>query len=68
MPNFDGLDAVHVLRTEPATRDAVVVAFSGALADHDAKRLHRMGFDHVLAKPVEPADLLARMEGYLRVR
>ena len=68
MPTFDGLDTVHVLRTEPSTRDAVVVAFSGALADHDPKGLQRMGFDHVLAKPVEPAELLKRVAKFLRAR
>lgn len=68
MPTFDGLDTVHVLRTEPSTRDAVVVAFTGALAMHDAKRLHRMGFDHVLPKPVEPAELVKRVAKYLRAR
>ena len=68
MPTFDGLDTVHVLRTEPGTRDAVVVAFSGALATHDAKRLQRMGFDHIIPKPVEPAELVKRVAKFLRAR
>ena len=68
MPTFDGLDTVHVLRTEPSTRDALVVAFSGALADYDTKRLQHMGFDHVLAKPLEPAELLDRVAKLLRAR
>lgn len=68
MPTFDGFDAVHVLRTEPSTRDAVVVAFSGVLAGHDTKRLQRMGFDHILPKPVEPAELVKRIAKYLRAR
>jgi CheY-like chemotaxis protein len=68
MPTFDGLDTVHVLRTEPATRDSVVVAFSGELAAHDAKRLKSMGFDHVLSKPVEPADLVKHVARFLKTR
>lgn len=60
MPHLDGLGAVAAVRSGQAgRRDTPVVALTEAVAAGAADRLRAAGFDDHLAKPFEPAELLA---------
>ncbi len=55
-----GTEVLVELRAEPALAGVPVLAFTAASGEEDARRIREAGFDGVLGKPVEPADLLAR--------
>jgi two-component system cell cycle response regulator len=68
MPKLDGFGALDALKADPATADLPVVFVSGrASADELADGLDRGAHDYV-RKPVEPAELLARIRTALRLR
>jgi signal transduction histidine kinase/ActR/RegA family two-component response regulator len=51
MPGKDGYQVARELRTQDATRDAVLVALTGWGAQEDRARSRDAGFDHHLTKP-----------------
>jgi DNA-binding response OmpR family regulator len=66
MPDSRGLQSLETLRAAPATRDAIVVAFSGVIVESDAPGYRAMGFDAIIPKPVDAASLVARIGEVLR--
>lgn len=59
MPELDGLDTLGRLRGDPATKDMVVVAFTGLVIDEES--LIFRGFDDVILKPILAMDLVERL-------
>jgi PAS domain S-box-containing protein len=57
MPRLNGYDACRVIRAQPASADAFIVALTGWGQPEDRKRAEGCGFDCHLVKPVEPAAL-----------
>jgi len=57
LPGMDGLTVAGVLRREPGTTQAFLVALSGFGEDGDVQRARQAGFDLHLTKPVDPNDL-----------
>lgn len=55
MPIMNGIELVNHLRSDARTASIPVVLMSGLLTDSDESRLA----DAIVAKPFEPADLLA---------
>jgi PAS domain S-box-containing protein len=51
MPGKDGYQVARELRTQDATRDAILVALTGWGAQEDRARSRDAGFDHHLTKP-----------------
>jgi putative two-component system response regulator len=68
MPGANGLELLARMRQAERTKDLPVVMLTG-LADHDLKcRALELGAADLLNKPVDPADLLARLRSVLRLK
>jgi CheY-like chemotaxis protein len=68
LPEMDGYEVASVLRQDPATTAARLIAVSGYGRDEDRQRSGAAGFDLHLTKPVDPAELqrlLADLNGSL---
>lgn len=61
MPGMSGYEICRRLREKPGGRELVIFAQTGWGQDEDRRRTQKAGFDHHLVKPVDPADLLARL-------
>jgi CheY-like chemotaxis protein len=59
MPEQDGYDLIHQVRTNPATRDIPAAALTAFARPEDRKRSLLAGFQTHVAKPVDPAELRA---------
>jgi DNA-binding response OmpR family regulator len=66
MPTVSGFEAVKVFRKKPTTKGALLIAFSGMIAEAEVERFRRIGFDEVLPKPVRAEDLAARIGAFIR--
>lgn len=67
MPEMDGNQAIEIIRADPQLKDLYVVHLSAQVAPVEQKmRGLRLGADGYLAQPIESAELLARIEAYLR--
>jgi CheY-like chemotaxis protein len=53
MPRMDGVELLHALRNEPATRALPVVAWSADLVAWDEGKALQAGFDGFLPKPCD---------------
>jgi len=50
---MDGYEVARCLRSDPATRDVLLVALTGYGRDEDLNRSRQVGFDHHFVKPVD---------------
>ena len=64
MPLMSGVELIGRLRSSPKTASLPIVLLSGLLPDPEVTRLANA----VVAKPFEPADLLAAISGSLNTR
>jgi CheY-like chemotaxis protein len=55
MPDLDGFSLVRVIRHQAFLDDILLVAVTGYADDAHRQKGIRAGFDHYLAKPVEPS-------------
>jgi putative two-component system response regulator len=68
MPGSSGLELLERMQHTERTKDVPVVILTG-LADYDLKtRALELGAADLLAKPVQPAELLARLRNVLRLK
>jgi PAS domain S-box-containing protein len=58
LPGMDGYQVASLLRRDPNTKDAVIIAISGYGQEEDHNRSIQAGFDHHLVKPVSSSDLI----------
>ncbi|HEU5004160.1 MAG TPA: response regulator [Actinomycetota bacterium] len=65
LPDMDGVQALTLLRSNPATPDVPVVALTAAAQPEDRARLLAAGFDDYLAKPIEPTSFMRSLDPYL---
>jgi CheY-like chemotaxis protein len=61
MPSTTGLEAAPLIKMHPATRAAILVAFSNYVGDGDTPVLRQLEFDSVLPKPHDANDLFKRL-------
>lgn len=59
LPKINGYDVACLLRTQPDTKDATIIAVTGYGTDGDKARARAAGFDFQLLKPASPKDLFA---------
>jgi CheY-like chemotaxis protein len=57
LPGLDGLAATRILKTDPRTRDILVVALTGHAGPAMREEAERAGCDSFLAKPCLPRDI-----------
>ena len=63
LPGMDGYELARRLRATPATAGATLIALTGYGQPQDRERSKASGFDHHLEKPVDPARLMALLNG-----
>ena len=68
MPTVSGFDALKILKTQPATRGALIVAFSAFITEDEVTRFRRIGFDDIVPKPTSADALLHRIAALIRGR
>ena len=62
MPRLDGFSTIERLRSDPDTADIPVVLVTGRASAADRARGELLRVDGFLAKPFEPAELLATIQ------
>jgi len=65
LPGIDGLEMTRRLKADPATRDLVVIAVTAHAMAGDAERALAAGCDAYIAKPIDPAAVLALVARHL---
>jgi CheY-like chemotaxis protein len=68
LPGEGGLEITRKLRTDPATRDMLIVAITAHAMAGDARRVMDAGCDGYLPKPIDTRALPARIEAFLNSR
>ena len=58
LPGMSGLDALHVIRGEPAIAATPIVAVTASVMGNDRERIRNAGFDGFEPKPVNLRILL----------
>ena len=58
LPGMDGFEALHVLKSDEATRHIPVIAISANAMPHDVEKGRQAGFMSYLTKPIDINDLL----------
>lgn len=68
MPDVDGYEMLRRLRANPTTRSLPIVVLTGASADDEVARAFAAGADDFVKKPFRADELVARVQGQLRLR
>ncbi|MGV3569718.1 MAG: PAS domain S-box protein [Ramlibacter sp.] len=63
LPDLDGYEVAERVRSNPASRDTVLVALTGWGAEEDRQRARAAGFDVHLTKPVTAEDIASTLAG-----
>ena len=61
LPEMDGYEVARVLRADPATAGARLIAVSGYGQEEDRQRSRAAGFDAHIVKPADPDEVLAQL-------
>ena len=67
MPKMSGFEVCRKIKSEPATRDIVVIMVTALHEVGDHERAVESGADDFLTKPVNKLELLTRVRSLLRV-
>jgi signal transduction histidine kinase/CheY-like chemotaxis protein len=62
LPGISGYDVAKKLRSDPTTRDALLIAVTGYGQKEDRQRAAESGFDCHFVKPADPRDIQATIE------
>lgn len=65
LPGMNGIDALRVLRGDPATAGIPVIAVTASVMQQDRKLILEAGFDSYLGKPLNLAEFLAAVNAAL---
>src|SRR5204862_244934 len=68
LPGIDGVEALERLRQNERTASIPVLALTAQAMSGDRERFLEAGFDGYLAKPVDVAELLTRVQSLLRIK
>jgi two-component system, cell cycle response regulator DivK len=65
LPGMTGIEALGVLRANPATAAIPVIAVTASVMQHDRKRITEAGFDAYVGKPINLKEFLDAVRGAL---
>ena len=68
LPNLSGEELGHELKSQPETRDTVLVILTSAGVRGDAQRLNQAGFAGYFGKPIQPDDLQDMLKTVMATR
>jgi two-component system cell cycle response regulator DivK len=68
LPGMGGIEALKVLRDNPATAALPVVAITASVMKADREQIMRAGFDGFIEKPITVRSFLEVVEGALQAR
>lgn len=68
LPGMSGIEALKVLRDDPATAALPVVAITASVMKSDRDQIMRAGFDGFIEKPITVRSFLEVVEGALQAR
>ena len=58
LPGMNGIEALHVLRADPATASIPVIAVTASVMQQDRREIIRAGIDGFIEKPISLGGLL----------
>ena len=67
LPGISGIEALKILRTDPATAHIPVIALSANAVPRDIQKGLEVGFFNYLTKPIKVAQLMDALDAALRV-
>src|SRR4051812_124494 len=65
MPGIDGFELTRRLKSDPRTREIIIVALTAYAMKGDEERVREAGCDGYLVKPIDTRALPQAIEGYL---
>lgn len=65
MPGMNGLELTHLLKSEPATRNICIVAFTAFAMRGDEAKMQAAGCDGYLSKPINVNTFASQVRGCL---
>ena len=65
LPGIDGFEVCSRLKTSPDTSDIPIIMISAKGQSIDFETAQKVGADEYIVKPVDPTNLIAKVEGYL---
>ncbi|MFZ1614801.1 MAG: response regulator, partial [Holophaga sp.] len=68
LPDISGLEALKILKEDPATAQIPVIAISAHASPRDIAEAMEAGFFQYLAKPINLAEFLSAMDAALNLR
>ena len=68
LPDIDGYDITHELKTSPETKDIPIVAMTANVMKKDRENVRQAGCDGYISKPIDIDDLPIQIESFLRRR
>jgi two-component system cell cycle response regulator DivK len=66
LPGMNGIEALKVLRADPATKDIPAIAVTASAMTEDRKNIVLAGFDGLQTKPINVKEFLAAVEETLK--
>jgi CheY-like chemotaxis protein len=68
MPKLSGFEVCKILKSDPKTRDIVILVVTALSEQGDVERAVQAGCDDFISKPVNKFELLKRVENLLKLR
>ncbi len=66
LPGMNGMEALKVLRAEPATSQVPVIAITASVMTQDRQQIMDTGFNGFIEKPINLKDFLAAVQATIR--
>ncbi len=68
LPGMNGMDALKLLRADPATREIPAMAVTASAMTHDRQKIMAAGFDAYQTKPLNVREFVEAVRGLLAAR
>ena len=68
LPGMNGMDALRLLRADPATREIPAMAVTASAMTHDRQKIMAAGFDAYQTKPLNVREFVEAVRAVLAAR